>query len=217
VVALLSAGAVMGLFSWAGRWERTRKYFISASANRNATDAKVLRAVTVNTLVSLVLVFGSVFGLRPFLFYQRPTPLRMMVLEGLMVIVTYDLGYYFMHRFLFHEWRVLRPVHAVHHAAHNPRAVDSFLLHPIENALGLLLLFSSIMLVGGIHLYTFAPIFTAYTTLNVLNHAGLNIPHFPFKTLGRIAVAHDKHHHSMSSGNYASITPLPDLIFGTLE
>ena len=28
---------------------------------------------------------------------------------------------------------------------------------------------------------------------------------------------HDRHHHSMLSGNYASITPLPDIIFGTVE
>jgi sterol desaturase/sphingolipid hydroxylase (fatty acid hydroxylase superfamily) len=35
--------------------------------------------------------------------------------------------------------------------------------------------------------------------------------------LGVLAAKHDRHHHSMLSGNYASITPLPDIIFGTVE
>jgi len=140
-----------------------------------------------------------------------------MVADGLAVILIYDFGYYVMHRYLFHEWRVLRPVHAVHHAAQNPRAIDSFLLHPIENLMGLSLLLLSVAAVGGIHVWTFAPIFVGYTTLNVFNHAGLDVPRFPWKTLGALAVAHDRHHHSMANGNYASLTPLPDIIFGTFE
>jgi sterol desaturase/sphingolipid hydroxylase (fatty acid hydroxylase superfamily) len=71
--------------------------------------------------------------------------------------------------------------------------------------------------VGGIHLYTFAPILAAYTTLNIFNHAGVALPWFPFETIGRLAIAHDRHHHSMLSGNYSSITPLPDYVFGTLD
>ena len=112
---------------------------------------------------------------------------------------------------------MLRDVHAVHHAARNPRATDAQLLHPLETALGLLSFLASIAIVGGVHLATFGVLFSAYTSLNVLNHAGIDIPHFPFKTLGILAAKHDRHHHSMLSGNYASITPLPDFIFGTLE
>jgi sterol desaturase/sphingolipid hydroxylase (fatty acid hydroxylase superfamily) len=216
-VGIAAAGIDMGLLTWASGWRSARRYLISVDANRNASDATVIRSVAVNSVVSLLLVFGLTLGLRSFLFYDRPTPIGMMLLEGLAVLIVYDFAYYFMHRYLFHEWRILRRVHAVHHAAHNPRAVDSFLLHPVENALGLTLLLASVALVGGVHLFTFAPIFAGYTLLNVFNHAGLDIPHFPFKTLGRIAVTHDKHHHNMRSGNYASITPLPDIIFGTFE
>ena len=59
-------------------------------------------------------------------------------------------------------------------------------------------------------------IFVFYTVFNVLNHAGVNVPRFPLKTLGVLAVKHDRHHHSMLSGNYASITPLPDIVFRTV-
>ncbi len=217
VVGLTMAGSAMGVLTWMASTRGARPYLISLDANRSASDAKVIRCIVVNSVVSMALIFGATFGLRDVLFYQAPRPLHMLVLEGLAVILIYDFAYYFMHRYLFHEWPILRGVHSVHHASQNPRAVDSFLLHPVENVLGLTLMLASIAAVGGVHIYTFAPIFAAYTTLNVFNHAGLNVPRFPMKTLGWLAVAHDKHHHSMRAGNYASITPLPDLIFGTFE
>jgi sterol desaturase/sphingolipid hydroxylase (fatty acid hydroxylase superfamily) len=217
IVGIGCAGIAMGLFTWISHWASARQYLISPKAERHASDTKMIVSLTINTLVSLSLVFGLTLSLRHILFYDRPLPIRMMLLEGATVLLFYDFAYYFMHRYLFHQWSLLRSVHAVHHAAHHPRAVDSFLLHPVENLLGLTLLLASIATVGGIHIWTFAPIFAGYTTLNVLNHAGLNIPRFPFRTLGRVAIAHDKHHHSMSNGNYASITPLPDIIFGTFE
>ena len=217
VIGLMSAGTAMGVLTWASVAPGARRYLISLDANRSASQAEIIRRVAVNSVVSMSLIFGATFGLREHLFYEGRAPLHSLVLEGLAVILIYDFAYYFMHRYLFHEWSVLRRVHTVHHAARNPRAIDSFLLHPVENILGLALMLASVASVGGVHIYTFAPIFVAYTTLNVFNHAGLDIPRFPLKTLGWLAVAHDKHHHSMRSGNYASITPLPDIVFGTLE
>ena len=75
----------------------------------------------------------------------------------------------------------------------------------------------SMALVGGVHIYTLAAMFTTYTAFMILNHAGVDYPRFPFKTLGILAAKHDRHHHSMLSGNYAAVTPLPDIIFGTVE
>jgi sterol desaturase/sphingolipid hydroxylase (fatty acid hydroxylase superfamily) len=216
-VGLGGAGLAMGLLDRASRWPRTRRYLISADAHRNASDAALRRSFVVNSVVSLVMVLGLTIPLRHLVFHDRPTALHRLLLEGVAVVLIYDFAYYFMHRYLFHEWRILRAVHAVHHAALNPRAIDSFLLHPVENGLGLALLLASIAVVGGIHILTFGPIFVGYTLLNVFNHAGLAFPFPPLKTLGKLAVAHDKHHHSMRSGNYASLTPLPDIVFGTLE
>ena len=85
----------------------------------------------------------------------------------------------------------------------------------LENQLGAFL--ASVALVGGVHAYSFAVLFIGYTTLNVINHAGLNFQRFPLRTMGMLAVKHDKHHHSMRSGNYAFLTTLPDTLFGTVE
>ncbi len=196
---------------------KAQEYVISADPHRRMDGDELNRIVRLNQLVSIVCIVGLTFGLYSWLFYTHEVPWWRHLLEALTVIFIYDFGYYFMHRFLFHEWSVLRKVHAVHHAANYPQSIDSLLLHPVETVMGLGLLTASILAVGGIHIYTFAPIFVMYTTYNVWNHAGINIPHGPMKIMGRIAVIHDKHHHSMRSGNYASLTPLPDLIFGTAQ
>jgi hypothetical protein len=39
-----------------------------------------------------------------------------------------------MHRYLFHEWQLLRPVHAAPHRKY--LTAPSLYVHPVENALG---------------------------------------------------------------------------------
>lgn len=212
-----SAGLAIGVLLLAYRSVPAQEFLISDDPHRSVGERELRWRVALNTTVSIALIFGVMYGLGDYLYYHHSAPVWVFLLEAVTVILVYDFGYYFMHRYLFHEWKILRGVHAVHHAARNPRVIDSFLLHPVETLLGLSLFFGSVALVGGVHLYTLGVLFTAYTAFNVLNHAGIDVPHFPFKTLGVLAAKHDRHHHSMVSGNYASITPLPDIIFGTVE
>ena len=217
LVSYASAGLAQAALLYAYRSKSAQEFMISDDAHRSKSDRELYWRVALNIGVSITLIFSVMFGLGEYLYYDHAVPLWRYALEAVTVIVIYDFGYYFMHRYLFHEWKVLRGVHSVHHAARNPRQIDSLLLHPVETILGLGLFFGSVALVGGVHLYTLGAMFTVYTALNILNHAGIDIPHFPFKTLGVLAAKHDRHHHSMLSGNYASITPLPDIIFGTVE
>lgn len=216
MIAYAASGTTIAFLHFLYRSEIGKRHMISEDPHRSVDDARLYRDVILNMLVSVVLIFSVTYGLYDVLFHAEPTPIWLMVLEAAAVILIYDFAYYFFHRYPLHEWKLLRWVHAVHHSARNPRTVDSLLLHPIETIAGLGLLFGSIAAVGGVHLYTFGVIFVFYTVFNVLNHAGVNIPRFPFKTLGVLAVKHDRHHHSMLSGNYASITPLPDIVFGTV-
>ncbi|MEZ4287680.1 MAG: sterol desaturase family protein [Polyangiales bacterium] len=212
-----SAGiAMVGLY-YVYKTHRMQHWMISDDPHRAKPDAEIYRSALLNMVVSVALIFSAMYGLQNFLYYDHAIPWWRYVLEIVTVIMIYDFAYYFVHRYLFHEWRTLRWVHSIHHASRNPRVVDSLLLHPIETIIGLSLFFGSVMLVGGVHFYTLGVLFTAYTAFNVLNHAGVNVDRFPFKTMGVLAVKHDRHHHSMLSGNYASITPLPDIIFGTVE
>ena len=197
--------------------EAMKDRIISADPQRAVNSATLHRSVKLNSFVSVGFMLGCSLAFSEFLIYSGQVALWRIPAEVVMVIIIYDFGYYAIHRFPFHEWRMLRKVHAVHHKTRHPRAVDSLLLHPAETCIGLGAFLASVALVGGVHVYSFAVLFIGYTTLNVINHAGLNFQRFPLRTIGMLAVRHDKHHHTMRSGNYAFLTAIPDTLFGTVE
>ncbi len=217
LISYASAGLAQLVLTIAYRSPAAQKSLISDDPHRSVSDRELYFRAVLNASVSIVLIFSVMDGRGEYLYYDHAVPAWRYLLEAFTVILIYDFTYYFMHRYPFHEWKLLRGVHSVHHAARNPRYIDSLLLHPVETVLGLSLFFGSVALVGGVHIYTLAAMFTTYTAFMILNHAGVDYPRFPFKTLGILAAKHDRHHHSMLSGNYAAVTPLPDIIFGTVE
>jgi sterol desaturase/sphingolipid hydroxylase (fatty acid hydroxylase superfamily) len=190
---------------------------IRPEKSRSFQSAKLARSAVVNSTLSVSLVFACAYGLYDILFYEAVPAAWIVALEFVAVLFVYDFAYYFVHRFLFHEWKVLRRVHTVHHVAKYPTAIDSLYLHPVETVIGLALLFGTIALVGPISTVAFGAVFLVYSLLNILNHSGLDLDFFPFRTITWLARKHDKHHVGMRSGNYSTITPLPDIVFGTAE
>jgi len=217
LISYASAGLAQLVLGIAYITPSAQQYLISDNPHRSVSDRELYFRAVLNAVVSISLIFGILYGLGEYIFYDRPIPAWRYLLETFTVILIYDFAYYFVHRYAFHEWKLLRAVHSVHHAARNPRFIDSLLLHPVETVIGLSLFFGSCAVVGGVHIYTLAAMFITYTAFMILNHAGIDYPKFPFKTLGVLAAKHDRHHHSMLSGNYAAVTPLPDIIFGTVE
>lgn len=179
-----------------------------------------LRSYAIRTAANAVfsggLVFLLVYASYDLIFYEAAPAWWRYPVEAVAVLVVYDFAYYLLHRYPFHRWGYLKRVHAVHHRAKRPNAVDSLFLHPVETLLGLALLMSCTWLVGPVHPYSFAAVFLVYSQLNVIVHGGLRLPR-PLRFLGAMAVKHDRHHQSMRAGNYASLTPLPDLLFRTAE
>jgi sterol desaturase/sphingolipid hydroxylase (fatty acid hydroxylase superfamily) len=173
--------------------------------------------MVINSLFSATLLSGLILGAQPWLVEERSEPWLRSLGSSLLVLTLYDFAYYFLHRYPFHEWRLLKKVHAVHHMAKNPIAIDSLFLHPAENMLGNLLFVACLLAVGPVSVPAFALAFFVYTQLNVWVHSGLRLPWFPLSIPGYLAEKHDKHHVSMRGGNYASLSPLPDLLFGTRE
>ncbi len=190
---------------------------ISEDAERGIDGATLQRSVKLNSAVSVGFMFSCAFLFSDFLMYTGDVALWRIPLEIVTVVIIYDFIYYGVHRYPFHEWKILRAVHAVHHQTRHPRGVDSLLLHPLETCLGLGAFLVSVALVGGVHAFSFAVLFIGYTTLNVINHAGLNFQHFPLRSMGWLAVKHDKHHRRDLAGNYAFLTTIPDTLFGTAE
>ena len=211
----VSALLMVGLhFVYASRLSDAIKIY--EGGGKRLTRARLLRNVVPNSIFSGLLTVGCYWGFREQLFAPGGSWLGALG-ETLAVIGLYDLLYYCLHRFLFHEWPLLRAVHIVHHTVKLPTTAQSLYVHPVENALGVLLLVACVAIVGPISLASFAIVLAIHSILNVLIHSGLRFPGRALRPIAYMVDKHARHHASMRAGNYASITPLPDLLFGTSE
>lgn len=211
LVVLASSGLCMGLAMLAYAKLPDRR--IRPEPLRRLKGPRVIARMALNSAFSVSLVLGFTYLLADRLFYDQPTSWWRGPLEGVSLLALYDILYYLLHRYPFHVWPFKR-VHAVHHRARFPIATDSLFLHPLENLLGLTLLTFCTWVVGPVEIHAFGVVFFVYSWLNIIVHCGVDLP-IPY--LGMLARKHDIHHADMRAGNYASITPLPDLLFGTAE
>jgi sterol desaturase/sphingolipid hydroxylase (fatty acid hydroxylase superfamily) len=216
IVLALSGAALFGL-TLLFRMPVSDDHRIREEPVRAPGGAEYWRIAGSNAVLSIALVYGLIYLLYDAIFYESAASGWRMAWEGFAILISYDFAYYLVHRYPFHRWRWLRRIHAVHHTIRHPTAVDSLYLHPVENAIGLALLMLCTFLVGPVSIHAFAAVFVVYSLLNIVNHAGLELRRFPFRTLSTLARKHDRHHVSMRAGNFASITPLFDHLFGTAE
>jgi sterol desaturase/sphingolipid hydroxylase (fatty acid hydroxylase superfamily) len=130
----------------------------------------------------------------------------------ILVLLLYDFGYYWLHRAL--HWRpLMRTVHRVHHRTTHPTAVDSLYTHPLETVAGMAVLVASMLAVGPLGAGAFIAAAIVHSLVNVLVHANLSIPARLAWLTNHWSARHDAHH--SASGNFATITPLWDWVFGT--
>ena len=216
-VVLLLSGALLLVSKLAYHWPRLAAARIHPEPGRKLRGMKLYPRVFANMLFSGALVFVLVYAVRPWLIAEGEASGLRVLWDAGRVLLLYDFLYYWMHRVAFHQWGPLRKVHVVHHAVRHPHSVDSLYLHPVETFLGLALLVACSMIVGPVHAGTFTIAFTVYSFLNILVHCGLDLPFFPLRAISFLARKHDVHHTSMKGGNYASLTPIFDKLFGTAE
>jgi sterol desaturase/sphingolipid hydroxylase (fatty acid hydroxylase superfamily) len=209
---LASSGAFMGVMMFAHAKLPGRRSF--PTPERHLQGKKYLARVLLASIFSVVVLYELTFILADRLFYTRLPSLGRAAFDVVAILTLYDLMYYAVHRFLFHGWSVLMRVHAVHHQSHHPIPMHAMYLHPVENFIGLGLLLFSTWLLGPVNIYVFGTCFFVYSWLNIITHSGLALP-LPY--LGMLSRTHDAHHKHMRAGNYATLSPLPDMIFGTVE
>ena len=216
-VALSGLLMVVMTLAYHSGWGRARRIRDGQHGSANAKGFVGNAAVT--SALSISLVYGLTWALYPLLYEEGPAPVGRVLWEGAALLLLYDFFYYLVHRYPFHEWRLLRRVHAVHHVVRNPSAIDSLYLHPVETFLGLALLWACAgllaLVTGPVSVYSFAWAFLVYSTLNVVVHCGLRMRGFPFGLVTHQAARHDTHHVSMKGKNFASVTPIWDRVFGT--
>jgi sterol desaturase/sphingolipid hydroxylase (fatty acid hydroxylase superfamily) len=159
--------------------------------------------------------------LLPFAVTLESTPVWKSLLDIVAVLMFYDFFYYLSHRFWFHGNGAMRKIHAVHHQARTPTNLDAYYVHPLETFIGIALYMGAVMvlapLLGSFHVITIILSYVLFTQINIINHTHVALNYFPFKTLTWITKKHHIHHENMHKGNYATITPIYDKIFGTLD
>lgn len=217
--ALALSGLVMAALTLVYRSRAGEQRRLVARRKKPVSEARFWRYAAINSTLSVGVVYGLTYLAYPVVFHEGPASAGRVIAEGLAVLAVYDVLYYLMHRYPFHRWKLLRRVHAVHHAVKAPSAIDSLYLHPLENFLGLALLWASAALValaaGPLSGYGFAWAFALYSVLNIAIHSGLRLPAVPFGLFNYLAARHQGHHEGMKAQNFASVSPLPDLLFGT--
>jgi sterol desaturase/sphingolipid hydroxylase (fatty acid hydroxylase superfamily) len=214
VAATLAFDALLlGGLAWAYQSPRFASRRLSDKPSLKVSKKKRLMTMAFISTLSLAAVIGPTYFLFDALVATGPAAWWVIALQTLGILVVYDFTYYWLHRTLHHK-KLMRWVHGVHHRVRNPSALESFYLHPVELLAGLGLLFAATLLVGPVHPVAFLIAFFVYSTLNITIHSGLDL-----RSLGPLNVLtkkHQVHHQNDMSKNYASLTPIPDMVFGTL-
>lgn len=141
------------------------------------------------------------------------------LLEFALVLVLLDLAIYWQHRW-FHEFRVLWPIHRVHHSDLGFDTTTGLRFHPVEILLSLGYKFGVIVLLGasaaGVAVYEMLLVGFA-----LFGHANLRLSSRLDRALRWVLVTPDWHrvHHSVhrqeTDSNYGNILTLWDRIFGS--
>jgi sterol desaturase/sphingolipid hydroxylase (fatty acid hydroxylase superfamily) len=166
------------------------------------------------------LVFGTIAAFGNWLGAIIPGSFRAGVaaqpfwLQVLELIVLSDLSIYWAHR-LQHRVPFLWRFHAVHHsaehldwlAAHREHPLDTIYTVTIINLPAFMLGFQLEMLAG---FFAFRGIWAIYI------HSNVKLPLRPLRMLiGAPELHHWHHHRDRDAGNYANLSPLMDILFGT--
>tara|TARA_B100000767_G_C19736775_1_gene524282 strand:- start:682 stop:1395 length:714 start_codon:yes stop_codon:yes gene_type:complete len=140
--------------------------------------------------------------------------------DALLILLVYDFLYYLTHRFIFHG-ELLKRVHGLHHQARDISYIDSQYVHPLETLIGTSLFMGSAvglsLWLGDFHALTFIMAEFIFNNVNQINHTKFNVDRFPYKIVNYITTKHATHHIDMKRGNYSTLSPLYDWMFGTLE
>ena len=213
-IFILVAAFALELGLWALYLSRSSDAY-KIYAMRSKDYAKMLAVVVPNSLLSGGVVVATIHFAQPWIVHAGEAGVVDVIADVLVTMGLYDLLYYALHRFAFHEWKLLRKAHVLHHTVKYPTALESLFVHPVENLLGVALMMACMLVAGPVSIWAFALNLALFSWLNVVIHSGLDFRHPLLRPIAHLVRKHARHHSGMQAGNYASISPLPDLLFGT--
>jgi sterol desaturase/sphingolipid hydroxylase (fatty acid hydroxylase superfamily) len=156
----------------------------------------------------------------PFVVTLESQSIALILLNALLIILVFDFLYYLTHRFIFHG-KLLKKVHGLHHQARDISYIDSQYVHPLETVIGTSLFMGSAIglawAFGEFHAVSFILAQFIFNNVNQINHTKFNLDYFPFKSIDYLTTKHQTHHIDMHHGNFSTLSPLYDWMFGTLD
>jgi sterol desaturase/sphingolipid hydroxylase (fatty acid hydroxylase superfamily) len=135
-------------------------------------------------------------------------------LQAVEVVVLSDLLVYWGHR-LQHRWGFLWRFHSIHHSAEHLDWLAAHREHPLDTVytMGLINLPAFVM---GFPLETIAGLLAFRGLWAIYIHSNVRLPIGPLRMfIGAPELHHWHHSREREAGNYANISPLMDLLFGT--
>lgn len=186
-----------------------------------------LSALTSFGILKFNLLFGGVFFFAFFLvkdgyeslqlpfvpdgfWDQLPAPLMWLIL-----LLTYDLALYWIHRFLHDKW--LWPMHAVHHSDEDMHFLSWSRGHALEQTVIAIFVFLCSAWLG-VAISDFFLLAYLKAMHQYYVHTNIDWSHGPFKMIIASPQYHRWHHADVKEAhnkNYASIFPFIDKMFGT--
>ena len=134
--------------------------------------------------------------------------------ELLVMFIIDDFYFYWFHRILHINKYLFTNIHQIHHQSKSPYFCDYIYSHPLEVLFGTIGTFLGIIILGGIHKYTFI----SYTIFRLIHeieiHSGIKScmsNYIPY--LGR-SEEHDSHHLKLR-GNFSSTFTYWDKLYNT--
>ena len=207
-------GALLAFLAYAYHAKRFESYRISMKESMKVPDAERIKNIAFISVLSVLAVFGMTYVIYQHALHQGAASAPRIAFEILAILLVYDFAYYWLHRLMHHK-KLMKYVHAVHHEVHNPTAMESFYLHPIELFAGLALLCSCVWLLGPVHVISFAVVFFIHSTLNITVHSGVVSKRWWLFPIDHLTRKHYIHHAGNYDNNFASLTPFWDMLFGT--
>ena len=176
-------------------------------------------------LVGQYLLFnGAVFWLlariAPWVHAATPQTIRHAIaglsvwMQAIVVVALGDFLIYWAHR-LQHRVPILWRFHSIHHSAEHLDWLAAHREHPVDSLYTILLVNLPIFALG-FPVRSLA-LFAAFRGLwAVFIHANVRLPIGPLRILiGAPELHHWHHHRDRNAGNYANVSPLMDVVFGT--
>lgn len=176
--------------------------------------------IFVQALLPLVLYFGGIkiltlLKVPPLMIWPSHLPV---FAQFLLMAIIGEFFQYWWHR-LTHTYKVLWPVHAIHHFPHKLYAWNTARFHPLDKLVEFIFTLF-IFFAAGMSLEVFSYYYIFYAITGYFQHSNLDVKFGPFDYVIASGETHRFHHDSnfeLSKCNYANNLVFFDLLFGTFK